>query len=156
MDRCATSVPLNDPHTSPITTAQRSPTTRGTASVVVDDTPYPASIMHIKLAQRLITEPTEISVPAEADTTNVIPIARMATSEPLFIISIIRPYRIVPFVVVFLRDTTKKDSGLTPVAASCTIFTAMTRIRARTGRKSGHAFILFHVFIMTHLPLSPS
>ena len=119
----------------------------------MDDTPYPASIIHIKLAQRLITEPTEISVPAEAETTRVIPIASMATSEPLLMISMIRPYRIVPLVVVFLKERTKNDSGFTPVAASCIIFTAMTRISATTGRKSGHDFILFHVFIMTHLLL---
>ena len=38
--------------------------------------------MENTIVSRTITEPTEISVPPEADTTSVIPIARMASSEP--------------------------------------------------------------------------
>ena len=39
-----------------------------------------------------MTEPTEISVPAEQDTTSVMPMARMAISLPRFKISMMRPY----------------------------------------------------------------
>ena len=44
----------------------------------------PASRVQHTPALRAMTEPTEMSVPAEAETTRVMPMARMATSLPRF------------------------------------------------------------------------
>ena len=55
-------------------------------------TPKPATSMQQNEAHRLITEPTEMSVPAEEETTNVMPMARIATSLPRLSTVIRRPY----------------------------------------------------------------
>ena len=66
-----------------------------------------------KEAANDITEPTEISVPAEQDTTRVIPIARIAISLPRFKISIIRPYN-----TPFRMEIVKKLNAKFPDATS--------------------------------------
>ena len=56
-----------------------------------EDTPKPAMSMTQKEALRDMTEPTEMSVPAEAETTSVMPMERMATSLPRLRMLMIRP-----------------------------------------------------------------
>ena len=94
--RYATRVPLKAPHRQPMSRAPMRPTTRGMANssaLDTEDTPKPATSMQQKEAHRDMTEPTEMSVPAEADTTRVMPMARMATSLPRLSTSMRRPYR---------------------------------------------------------------
>ena len=74
------------PHAMPIQMGWAS-----SAAVETLVTPKPAMITQHTPPARLITEPTEISVPAEQETTRVIPSARMATSLPRFRMSTIRP-----------------------------------------------------------------
>ncbi|GFI58084.1 hypothetical protein IMSAG025_01527 [Muribaculaceae bacterium] len=89
------------------------PTQRGTLYSLTLVTPYPAKSMQHKPPDKLITDPTEISVPADADTTNVMPIARIATSLPLFNTSMRRPYKI-PLLILI----EKKLKGAFPLAIS--------------------------------------
>ena len=92
----ATRKPLNRPHRPATAIPAITPTKIGVCSSLSSRTcvtPKPASSMQHRLPARLITEPTEISVPAEADTTSVMPMARMAASLPRLRISMIRPYR---------------------------------------------------------------
>ena len=154
--KTATKVPLNAPQTTPIRMPPKTPTTSGTASSFVEETPYPARSMQQKLAHRLITEPTEISVPAEEDTTSVMPMARIAASLPRFRISMIRPYRTTPLLVVFCSVIIKNENGLLPDAISKTMFTAMTRIRDTIGRSRFELLSrpnrVFFFMIPVHLP----
>ena len=81
------------------------PTARGMANssaLLTEDTPKPATSMQQKEAHRLMTEPTEISVPAEAETTRVMPMARMATSLPRLRMLMIRPLSM-PLVMVISK-----------------------------------------------------
>ena len=77
-----------------MSSAPKRPTTSGMANssaLETDDTPKPATSIQQKDAHSDITEPTEISVPPEAETTRVMPMARMATSLPRLIMLTKRP-----------------------------------------------------------------
>ena len=89
------------------------PTHKGMAYSDTLVTPYPANSIQHMPPVKLITEPTEISVPAEAETTSVMPTARMATSLPRFNTSIRRPYSTPLF-----REIVKKLNGALPLAMS--------------------------------------
>ena len=63
-------------------------------------TPYPTSDVQQHEATSAITEPTDISVPADTAIVRVIPIASMAISLPLFAISISLPYNTPLFIEI--------------------------------------------------------
>ena len=110
---------------------------------LVDETPNPARSIQQKDAASDITDPTEISVPAEQETTSVIPIARIAISLPRFNTSINLPYKI-----PFLTEIVKKLSAKFPLIASKIILTAITRIIQKIGRNSGLliSFLILVIF----------
>ena len=89
--RPATRKPLNAPHRQATRMPARMPSHRGMAYSLTLTLPKPASSTQHTPPASDMTEPTEMSVPAEAETTSVMPRARMAASLPRFKMSIRRP-----------------------------------------------------------------
>ena len=82
---------MNAPHRQATRMPASTPSHRGMAYSLTLTLPNPAnSTQHTPPASDM-TEPTEMSVPAEAETTSVMPRARMAASLPRFKMSIRRP-----------------------------------------------------------------
>ena len=79
--KIATSAPLNAPHSIPTRHATRKATMIGAFSVSGDGFD-PQRIRSIAEPAIAIVAPTEISCPPEAAVTSVMPIARIASSEP--------------------------------------------------------------------------
>ena len=77
----ATNTPLNNPQSIPTTHATKNATITGAANSVGLATP-PQSTLSIAEPAMAIVAPTEISCPPDAAVTSVIPIARIASSEP--------------------------------------------------------------------------
>ncbi len=136
--------PFQAPHKAPQAIPTTTPTQMGRIMLVTEVLPKPVSITQPAQAARDITEPTEISVPAETATTSVMPTARMAISLPRFRMSMIRPYR-----TPFLMPMEKNPGSLKTLISS-------TRIIQITGRKSGFFFSFLKVLIRFHLLQSRS
>ena len=87
----ATRKPLKAPHRQATRMPATTPSHRGMAYSLTLTLPKPASSTQHTPPASDITEPTEMSVPAEEETTSVMPRARMAASLPRLRMSIRRP-----------------------------------------------------------------
>ena len=121
-------------------------------------TPYPTSDVQQQDATSAITEPTDISVPAETAMVSVIPIASIAISLPLFAISISLPYNTPLFIeickklgdlITFTSITTSRHTAgknnLLPVHFFQNEFFSLLILV--TSRNSFHDRILCHFII---------
>ena len=93
----------------------------------------PDRMLQHTAALTAIMAPTEMSVPAEEDTTSVIPIARITSSEARLMISMMYPYR-----TPSLTEMAKKFGVVIT-------FTSNTRARQKIGRNSRCDVIFFNV-----------
>ncbi len=131
----ATKRPLKHPISAPTTSAAINPRIRGLAYSVAARSP-PVSTLQQTAALTAIIAPTEISVPAEADTTSVMPTARIASSDARLMISIRKPYRTPSLISM------EKKSGLVKR------FTNRTRARQKIGRNKRCDVIFFRLLFM--------
>ena len=124
--------PLKHPIKIPTASAARNPRSNGLANSVAALSPPDRMLQHTA-ALTAIMAPTEMSVPAEEDTTSVIPIARITSSEARLMISMMYPYR-----TPSLTEMAKKFGVVIT-------FTSNTRARQKIGRNSRCDVIFFNV-----------
>ena len=86
----ATRKPLKQPIAAPTMSAARKPRINGLAYAVAARSP-PVKRLQQTAALTAMIAPTEISVPAEDDTTSVMPTARITSSDARLMISIKYP-----------------------------------------------------------------